>query len=187
MRLLVIAVSGLALALAACTQKAATPPAEPVVAAQDKIAAGRYLVRIGGCNDCHTAGFPESGGNVPETNWLMGDAPGFNGPWGTTYPANLRLSVQNMTEEEWVGAMHQRKTMPPMPWPSINAMNEQDLRAIYQYVHSLGPKGDPAPTAQPPGQQPNHPYYFFMPIVGAPPTNVAPPPPGMVPPAPPPG
>ncbi|MEJ2396973.1 MAG: cytochrome C, partial [Gammaproteobacteria bacterium] len=27
---------------------------------------GRYLVRIGGCNDCHTAGYAESGGKTPE-------------------------------------------------------------------------------------------------------------------------
>lgn len=164
------ALSVLALILAAgCTQKAITPPAEPVVAATDKIAAGRYLVKIGGCNDCHTAGFAEKGGDVPEENWLMGDAPGFNGPWGTTYPANLRLSVQAMDEESWVGAMHTRKALPPMPWPAINAMNEQDLRAIYQYIHSLGPKGAAAPAALPPGQTPAGPYYYFMPVTGKPP------------------
>jgi mono/diheme cytochrome c family protein len=165
------AVTVLALAAAAgCTQKAAAPPpAEPLVAAADKIAAGRYLVKIGSCNDCHTAGYAEKGGDVPEENWLMGDAPGFNGPWGTTYPANLRLSVQAMDEEAWVGAMHARKAKPPMPWPAINAMNEQDLRAIYQFIHALGPKGAPAPVAQPPGQQPTGPYYYYLPVTGKPP------------------
>jgi mono/diheme cytochrome c family protein len=177
-----LAVSIVVLALAACTQKAAAPPAEPVVAAQDKIAAGRYLVKIGGCNDCHTNGFPETGGNVPEENWLQGDAPGFNGPWGTSYPANLRLSVQAMSEDEWVGAMHTRKSLPPMPWPSLAAMNEQDLRAIYQFIHSLGPKGGASRVAQPPGELPKYPYYFFMPLMGKAPTNLAPPPPGMAPP-----
>lgn len=166
-----VALSVFALTLvAACTQKAvAPPPAEPLVAATDKIAAGRYLVKIGGCNDCHTAGFAEKNGDVPEENWLMGDAPGFNGPWGTTYPANLRLSVQAMDEEAWVGAMHTRKAMPPMPWPAINAMHEQDLRAIYQYIHSLGAKGVAAQAAQPPGQQPAGAYYYFLPVTGKPP------------------
>jgi mono/diheme cytochrome c family protein len=52
---------------------------------------GRYLVQIGGCNDCHTAHYPEKGGKVPEAQWLTGDALGWQGPWGTTYPTNLRL------------------------------------------------------------------------------------------------
>lgn len=53
---------------------------------------GRYLITIAGCNDCHTAGYPESGGKVPEFQWLKGSPIGYQGPWGTTYPANLRLS-----------------------------------------------------------------------------------------------
>jgi hypothetical protein len=65
--------------------------------------------------------------------------------------------------------MRNRKGLPPMPWPSINAMNEQDLRAIYQYIYSLGPKGVAAPAALPPGQVPAGPYYYFMPVTGKPP------------------
>ena len=63
---------------------------------------GRYLVRIGGCNDCHTAGYGMSGGKVPEAQWLTGDKLGFRGPWGTTYPSNLRLVMGKLTEQEWV-------------------------------------------------------------------------------------
>ncbi|MGE3302802.1 MAG: c-type cytochrome [Hyphomonadaceae bacterium] len=153
---------------AACTP---APPAKsaaaagPHVAAADPVAAGRYLVQIGGCNDCHTAGFAESGGNVPESEWLKGGV-GFRGPWGVTYPTNLRLSVEQGSEDEWVAAMHQRKTMPPMPWPAINAMSEQDLRAIYAYVKTLEPKGETAPANLPPGQEPKTPYYYFVPITG---------------------
>jgi len=29
---------------------------------------GRYLVMIGGCNDCHTAGYAPSGGKVAEAH-----------------------------------------------------------------------------------------------------------------------
>ena len=57
-----------------------------------QIKRGRYVVMIGGCNDCHTAGYAPSGGKVPEKDWLLGDALGWNGPWGsTTYATNLRL------------------------------------------------------------------------------------------------
>lgn len=63
---------------------------------------GKYLARIGGCNDCHTPGFAESAGNTPTRQWLTGSPVGFQGPWGTTYPANLRLYVQGMSESQWL-------------------------------------------------------------------------------------
>src|SRR3982751_5765664 len=54
---------------------------------------GKYLVQTSGCNDCHTAGYAQSGGNVPESEWLKGDMVGWRGAWGTTYPSNLRLVI----------------------------------------------------------------------------------------------
>ena len=36
-----------------------------------------------------------------------------------------------------------------------------DLRAIYQFVRSLGPKGRPAPAYVPPDQSPPAPYVQF--------------------------
>ena len=61
---------------------------------------GRYLVKIGGCNDCHTPGYAQSGGKVPEAQWLSGVPLGFNGPWGTSYASNLRLSAQSITSAD---------------------------------------------------------------------------------------
>lgn len=123
---------------------------------------GRYIVRTSGCNDCHTAGYPERAGMVPEAEWLLGNAVGWQGPWGTTYPANLRLVVQQMSEEEWL--KHVRTPMrPPMPWFSLRDMTDSDVRAIYRYVKSLGAKGSPAPSYVPPGQKVNTPYISFVP------------------------
>ncbi len=81
---------------------------------QNSIEHGRYLIVTGGCNDCHTPGYPESGGKTPQAEWLTGNAVGFQGPWGTTYPANLRLTVQKMSEAQWLARARQ-PMRPPMP------------------------------------------------------------------------
>ena len=73
--------------------------AEQPVPASSEAARGRYLVMVGGCNDCHTAGYGPSNGRIDEKHWLTGDSLGWRGPWGTTYAAILRLSLQPMREE----------------------------------------------------------------------------------------
>ena len=123
---------------------------------------GRYLVRIGGCNDCHTAGYLETAGRSPEADWLTGSAVGFQGPWGTTYPANLRLTLANMSEAQWL-ARARSEMRPPMPWFNLAAMTDDDLKAMYRYVQSLGAKGDPAPSYAAPGQPVATPYFVFVP------------------------
>jgi mono/diheme cytochrome c family protein len=123
---------------------------------------GRYLIRISGCNDCHTAGFMQNAGQVPEAEWLTGDAMGWQGPWGTTYPANLRLLVQQLDEQSWLERARQ-PMRPPMPSPSLQAMSDADLKAIYRYLKRLGPKGEPAPAYVPPGGKVATPYLDLTP------------------------
>jgi mono/diheme cytochrome c family protein len=122
---------------------------------------GRYLVQIAGCNDCHTAGYAQAGGKIPEKDWLLGDRLGFRGPWGTTYPANLRLVMSKMTESDWMKTAQTMKLRPPMPWFALRDMNKEDVRAIYRFVRHLGPAGVPAPTFVPPNQTPSGPYVQF--------------------------
>ena len=122
---------------------------------------GRYLIKIGGCNDCHTPNYPASGGKVPEAQWLTGDALGWNGPWGTTYATNLRLYMQDLTEEQWVKKGRTLQARPPMPWFNVQAMSASDLRAMYRYVKSLGPAGKPAPDYLPPDKAPTGPVVRF--------------------------
>jgi mono/diheme cytochrome c family protein len=143
-------------------------PTEYVTAAS-RIDAGRYLVRIGGCNDCHTAGYVEqiamTGKEMPEADWLTGVDVGFSGPWGVSYPANLRLSLQNMTEAEFIAMSLAGEGRPPMPWPSLMAMSDSDLKAVYAYIRSLGPKGVAAPAALSPGVEPDRPHMSFEPVM----------------------
>jgi mono/diheme cytochrome c family protein len=122
---------------------------------------GRYLIQVGGCNDCHTPAYPEKGGKVPEAQWLTGDALGWHGPWGTTYATNLRLYMQDMTEDEWVKKARALKARPPMPWFNVTAMTTSDLRAIYRYIRHLGPAGKLAPAYLPPDKTPPEPVVRF--------------------------
>jgi mono/diheme cytochrome c family protein len=123
---------------------------------------GRYLVRIGGCNDCHTPGYAETAGNVPESAWLMGAPVGFQGAWGTSYAANLRLTVNGLTEDQWV-TFARVPRRPPMPWFNLRDMSDQDLRAMYSYIRELGPKGERAPAAAAPGVAVKTPVIVFEP------------------------
>ncbi len=122
---------------------------------------GRYIVTIGGCNDCHTPGYAMTGGKVDEKQWLTGDSLGWRGPWGTTYPVNLRLYMQKLTEKEWVEKARHLTARPPMPFWALNEMKDSDLRAIYRFVRALGPAGQPAPDYVAPGQEPKGPYVTF--------------------------
>jgi len=122
---------------------------------------GKYLVKIAGCNDCHTPGYAQSGGKVPEGQWLTGDKLGWRGPWGTTYPANLRMYMANLTETQWVQRAKTLETRPPMPWFALRDMSEQDLKALYHYVRSLGAGGEPAPVYVSAGNEPRTPYVQF--------------------------
>ena len=126
-----------------------------------QIKRGRYLVQIAGCNDCHTPDYPLKGGKVPEAEWLTGDALGWRGPWGTTYPTNLRLYFQDLTEEQWVKKGKSLMARPPMPWFNVRDMATSDLRALYRYVRHLGPAGKPAPAYVPPDKTPPQPYVQF--------------------------
>ena len=133
----------------------------PYVAADTAIEAGRYLTVLGGCNDCHTPQWGPTNGKLEEAKWLTGSPVGTRGPWGTSYARNLRLAAAALTEDQWV-AMYRSPdpslAHPPMPWENVRDMNEKDIRAMYQFITSLGPAGDPAPDFVPPDQEPKAAY-----------------------------
>jgi mono/diheme cytochrome c family protein len=135
--------------------------------AQDaRVARGRYLVTIGGCNDCHTPGYPETGAKVPEKEWLTGVPVGYQGPWGTSYPANLRLALNSMSEAQWLKHARQER-LPPMPWFNLREMTDEDLKAVYAFVRSLGSAGVAVPAYVAPGGKVSTPYFVFVPQVDA--------------------
>ncbi|MBX3609865.1 MAG: hypothetical protein KF871_08190 [Hydrogenophaga sp.] len=142
-------IAAAALALFASTVALAAGPQRP--ADTDLVNLGRYLVKTTGCNDCHTPGYaPSAGATPPEAQWLTGDAMGLQGPWGTTYPSNLRLVMQTLSEAQWLERARQ-PMRPPMPWFALRDMSDTDLKAIYAFVRAAGPAGQPAPAYAPPG------------------------------------
>jgi mono/diheme cytochrome c family protein len=143
-----------------CQESKTKTQGSPAVTSQ--IAQGRYLVMMSGCNDCHTHRYMELEGKVPDPDWFTGESVGWYGPWGTTYAINLRFFIQNVSEDAWVKFSRAAKSRPAMPWWVLHEMKEQDLRAIYRFVKSLGPKGESAPPYLPPNQKPKPPYFEFV-------------------------
>jgi mono/diheme cytochrome c family protein len=104
-------------ALALLALASATLGTHPALAQDrdaDKVARGKYVVTVSGCNDCHTpwqdgpagpepdmsrmlSGHPESlvvtePATTPAGPWLMVASPtntAFSGPWGVSFTANL--------------------------------------------------------------------------------------------------
>jgi mono/diheme cytochrome c family protein len=147
---------------------AMAPSAGPAVQAQTMEQAGEYLTIVGSCNDCHTQGWVESGGRIPPADRFAGMNVGFRGSWGTSYGKNLRTVTQRVTEDRWVSTL---KTSdggdgkPPMPWWNTAQMNDRDLRAMYRYIRSLGPKPGGVPRALPAGKEPTGPWVWLNPAV----------------------
>lgn len=163
------------LAASGCREPAVVAATATPAPAQDLaalVAHGDYLVRVAGCNDCHTAGYPEAQGRIERSEWLKGSPMGYTGPWGTTYASNLRLVLADMDEAQWLDYSATLRTRPIMPDFALRAMTEHDRRAIYHFIRSLGPGGGPAPEYLPPGQRPPPPYMELVlpqaPEAGAP-------------------
>ena len=139
------------------------PSAAPTLSNAALIERGRMLVGFGSCNDCHTMGWRETDGQVPVSQWMTGNTVGFRGPWGTIYPVNVRLWFQETSEEDWLKAIATSAGHPPMKWTDLRTLDIDDRRAIYRFIHSLGPAGTPAPIDVPPGREPTTPYINIIP------------------------
>jgi len=123
-----------ALAIAATTASHAESPG----AANPAVKRGAYLVRFGGCNDCHTPKVMTPRGPAPDPGrelsghpasvtlppppdlapdkWMAatnGDLTAWVGPWGVSYAANLtphrRTGLGDWTVEQFVKTMRTGK------------------------------------------------------------------------------
>lgn len=153
-----------------------------------RIERGRYLVSAGLCNDCHTptkmgpngpepdlerllSGHPESlvmppAPTLPEGPWVASVSAtmtAWNGPWGTTFTANLTPDAETglgqWSEQNFVDTIrngrrmgHGRPILPPMPVKVIANYTDDDLGAMFAYLQSLPPIKNKVPEPQAPIQ-----------------------------------
>jgi mono/diheme cytochrome c family protein len=142
----------------------ATAPAFAAISStsEQSIRRGEFLVGYGGCHDCHTPGWSEHGGQAPKDALLTGGGTNFQGPWGTTYPPNLRLYVQKLTPKQWTVNLRALRTRPAMPFWTFRYLSDGDLADMYAYIRSLGPAGKPVHDWVPPGQPAPAPYLRLV-------------------------
>jgi mono/diheme cytochrome c family protein len=141
----------------------------PHVTAATPEQAGAYLLIVGNCHDCHTPNWTESGGKTSKDSLMTGRALGFKGPWGVDYSKNLRVIADREGEDHWVNTL---KTADdgdghlPMPWHNTALMSDEDLRAMWKYVKSLGPaQGERIPRSVRPGKEPAGQYLDLKVVV----------------------
>lgn len=146
-----------------------------------QVARGRYLVRIAGCNDCHTPGYFLGKPNM--NRYLAGSDVGFPLPrGGLVVGRNLtpdkETGIGNWTIEQIAAAIRSgvrpdgRVLAPIMPYASYANLTSEDATAIAVFLKTLppvrnkipGPFGaDQIPTTfrwqllPPPGASPNIP------------------------------
>lgn len=122
-----------------------TPPKS--VPKDSSAAYGRYIANnLGNCRGCHVAinnqgkqvGVDFSGGGVFLPNAL---SEGFAYVSPNLTPSKATGVIAEWDEEMFVdrfkgGRLHKGS---PMPWGMYSRMDETDLKALYQYLHSLGP------------------------------------------------
>ena len=93
------------------------------------------------------------------------DLTAWAGPWGVTFAFNLTPDVAtgigSWTEEIFIKAMRTgkhlgegRDILPPMPWPSLAQLSDDDLRAMFAYLMSLKPVENAVPDPRPPAEAP---------------------------------
>ena len=83
------------------------------------------------------------------------------GPWGISYSANLTpdnaTGLGAISEEMFIKTLREgklkgvgRTLLPPMPWPGIGSLTDDDLKCLYAYLHSIPAINNQVPLPTPP-------------------------------------
>lgn len=121
------------------------PPVETVAAVAPGVTVeyGAYLAGpVAHCMECHTPMGPQ--GPMLSTDLGRGGFE-FHGPWGVSVAPNLTAHPDGMagyTDAEIAGMIRGMRPdgsamLPPMPYPFLAAMTEDDMAAVILYLRSL--------------------------------------------------
>jgi mono/diheme cytochrome c family protein len=105
---------------------------------------------------------------LPPGPWMASAAAtltAWSGPWGVSFTANLtpdkETGLGNWTEQNFIETVRSgrhlgrgRPILPPMPWPNVAAMTDQDLKAVYAYLRSIPAIKNRVPAPRPPPEAP---------------------------------
>jgi len=116
---------------------------------------GAYMTNIAVCTDCHTP-MDEHGQRLAGLDWAGGYV--LEGPWGRVASANLTSDPSGIPyydEKLFIdtirtGAVRARILNPIMPFAFYSGMTDQDLSAIFAYVHQLPPVRHRVDNTMPP-------------------------------------
>jgi len=157
-RFALLLASAACLTLVSCSKQETPAPKETV----DPVKRGEYLVTVLGCHDCHTPGYFY--GRPDMTRMLSGSELGWEGPWGTTYARNLTPDQETglgpWTEDMIVTAIRTGKRPdgtaigPPMPWPDLAHLTDEDAHAVAKYLKTIPPVPHQVPARLAPGVKP---------------------------------
>jgi mono/diheme cytochrome c family protein len=117
-------------------------------AASPQAERGKYLVTLGGCNDCHTPGY--FFGKPDEARYLGGsdvafEIPGLGVFLGRNITPDKETGIGEWTEDQIVKALQTgvrpdgRILAPIMPWHAFAQMTKNDARAIAVFLKSVKP------------------------------------------------
>ena len=159
------------LALAAVITAGVVLDSIEAVAQNAQIERGKYLVTLGGCNDCHTPGY--FFGKPDATRILGGSEVGFEIPGlGVFHGPNLtpdndtglgKWSMDEIVKAITTGHRPDGRVLAPiMPWPALAKLTPEDSRAIVAFLKSLPVVKNKVPGPFAPNEKPTS---FVMKIV----------------------
>lgn len=135
------------------------PEMEPALPpdASEQVKQGWYLVRIAGCNDCHTPA--DENGNAA-TNMMFGGGFRFTGPWGDIVSPNITTDpsgISHYDEAMFIKTIRTgrasggvRDLNPLMPFSYFRNMTDEDLKAIFAYIQTVKPVQHVVDNSEPP-------------------------------------
>ncbi len=132
------------------------PLTEPVGAPDTSTAIkrGEYLVKTGGCRDCHT---PQHQGQFI-TQLELGGGFVLRGPWGEKASANITPAPSGIpyydealfVEAMRTGMVKARELSQIMPWWNLRGLTDDDLKSMFAYLKTVPSVAHRVDNSKPP-------------------------------------